>query len=626
MSAAVHYTVTPSDPHAHQFTVDLVVTAPDPAGQKLTLPAWIPGSYLIREFAKNIIRISASDDHGAVKLVKLDKDTWQAAPAQGALRVRTVVYAWDLSVRMAHLDQTHGYFNGTSLFLRVHGKEAEPHAVTVEPGTAPPVQEWTVHTSLPRTRGDAHGFGDFEAADYDEVVDHPFEMGTPKVVSFEACGVPHEMVFSGRVDADLDRIARDVQRICETILRFWGGPAPMERYLFQTMVVGKGYGGLEHRASTSLICQRDDLPRVGDERVSPGYRQFLGLCSHEYFHTWNVKRIKPARFTPYDLNQEGHTTLLWAFEGITSYYDDLMLLRSGSIPESDYLELLGKAATRVFRSPGRLEQSLADSSFDAWTKFYRQDENSINSMVSYYTKGALVALALDLQIRRDTEGRRSLDHVMRALWQRHGQTGIGVPEDGIEQVAAEVSGLDLGAFFDQAIRGTTDLPFEDLLADFGVRFGRRGQEKDGDPGGSPPKHEGPPRGWLGADATAAAGGTKLIRTFVGGPAQQAGLSAGDLIIAVDGLRPPGTAVDEIAKRTPGGTVEVHAFRRDELHRFTLTVGDVPRDRVWLARIEDAEPEAVARRSAWLQSGSHTARAAEADGSTTEDAKRGVWLG
>lgn len=625
MSAAVHYTVTPSDPHAHQFTVDLVVTDPDPAGQRLTLPAWIPGSYLIREFAKNIIRIAAFDDHGDVPLTKLGKDTWAAAPARGALRVRIVVYAWDLSVRMAHLDQNHGYFNGTSLFLRVHGKEGEPHSVTVQPGAAPAVQDWTVHTTLPRTSGGDHAYGDFLAADYDEVLDHPFEMGTPQVVSFEACGVPHEMVFTGRVDADLDRIARDVKVICETILEFWGGPAPMERYLFQTMVVGKGYGGLEHRASTSLICQREDLPRVGDDRISPGYRQFLGLCSHEYFHTWNVKRIKPARFTPYDLNTEGHTTLLWAFEGITSYYDDLMLLRSGAIPESDYLELLGKSATRVFRSPGRHLQSLADSSFDAWTKFYRQDENAINAIVSYYTKGALVALALDLRIRRDTGGRHSLDDVMRTLWERHGKTGVGVPEDGIETVAGEVSGLDLTEFFDQAIRGTDDLPFSSLLEDFGVRFGRRGSEKNGDPGGTPPKHKGPTRGWLGADGAAVPGGTKLIRTFAGGPAQQAGLSAGDVIIAVDGIRATGSAVDDLGKRVPGTQAEVHAFRRDELMRFTVTLGDAPLDRVWLEPLEDAAPEAVARREAWLRSASGTARAAEADGSTTEDAKRGAWL-
>ena len=604
MSAPVRYVITPSNPAAHLFEVELVVAKPDPDGQVLVLPAWIPGSYLIREFAKNVVQVRAHDARGPVALTKRDKDTWVAAPTSGPLTVHYEVYSWDLSVRMAHLDRTHGYFNGTSVFLRVVGQEDRPHHVRIGLGLDPACQDWTVHTTLERLDGGPHAPGLFTADDYDELIDHPVEMGTPTVFSFEACGVAHEVVLTGRHEADTARLARDLTIICEHHIRFFGEPAPMGRYLFQVMAVGNGYGGLEHRSSTSLICKRDDLPRVGDDTVSDGYRRFLGLCSHEYFHTWNVKRIKPAVFTPYDLNREGHTTLLWAFEGITSYYDDLALTRSGLLPQTEYLELVGQTATRVMRGSGRLKQSLADSSFDAWTKFYRQDENAVNAIVSYYTKGALVALALDLTLRRRTGGRVTLDHVMGALWDRNGRPGVGVAEDGVEAVAAELSGLDLGAFFDLAVRGTEDLPLAELLAHFGVLLHLRPADGTDDKGGKPAStaldklHR---QGWLGADLTGAGGGAKVVRVYDGGAAQAAGVSAGDVIFAADGLRAKGDLAKHLGRLAPGSLVELHLFRRDELMVLPVTLTEPPATTAVLTLDAEASPEAVARREAWLGS-------------------------
>ena len=272
------------------------------------MPAWIPGSYLVREFAKHIVSIRAEAGGKAVRLKKLDKHTWQAAPVKGSepLTITMTVYAWDLSVRGAHLDTTHGFFNGTSVFLRVLGQEDSPCLVHIAPPSGTAYKHWRLATSLPPARGERGaakplGFGLFQAANYDELIDHPVEMGSFTHFSFEAGGVPHEVAITGRHDCDTERLAADLAKICTAQIDFFARPAPMTRYVFLVTAVGDAYGGLEHRASTALICKRADLPKPGQTTISEGYRRFLGLCSHEYFHTWNVKRIKPAAFIPYDL-------------------------------------------------------------------------------------------------------------------------------------------------------------------------------------------------------------------------------------------------------------------------------------------------------------------------------------
>lgn len=595
MKNAIHYTIIPKDPGAHLFEVTLVVDRPAEDGQMFSLPAWIPGSYMIREFARNIVRIRAESGGKKVALKKVDKHTWRAAPCDGQLMLVYEVYAWDLSVRAAHLDQTHGFFNGTSVFLSVAGQENLPHVVDVRRPEGDEYKAWRVATALPELKAKRYGFGTYVAANYDELIDHPVEMGTFELATFKAHGVPHDIVITGRVpNLDKARIAADLKKICETQIALFEPKtkrAPMQRYVFMTMAVGDGYGGLEHRASTALICSRADLPVKGQDAMSEGYRTYLGLCSHEYFHTWNVKRIKPAAFAPYDLRIEGYTSLLWLFEGFTSYYDDLVLVRSGVIDEAAYLKLVGKTVNGVLRGSGRTKQSVAESSFDAWVKYYRQDENAPNAIVSYYTKGSLIGLALDLMIREQTKGRKSLDDVMRTLWQRYGRDfyegkacGAGIGEEEVEQLFDEITGLKLKRFFDRHVRGTDDLPFDKLFAPFAVTVSDDRKEA---------------KASLGARIAKDGNDCKLANVYEGGPAHKAGLSAGDIVIAIDGLRAAHANFDTLLCRyRAGDKVAVHAFRRDELITFTVTLtkGDAPQ----VAFSAEAKPAAAARaRGRWL---------------------------
>ena len=585
MSFAVRYRLCPLDPQAHLFEVSLTIRQPAAAGQVLRLPAWIPGSYMIREFARHIVAIRAESGGKAVALQKLDKHSWQAAPVKGELTLHYTVYAFDLSVRGAYLDQQRGFYNGTSVFLQADGFEHEPCEVDILPPPDKALAKWQVATSLPALDVKKSGFGRYQAASYDELIDHPVELGEFERIRFKACGVPHEFIVSGKYQADLKRLAADSKRICEWQIRLFGEPAPFERYVFMLFVGGDIYGGLEHRASTALVASRDDLPRHGEEAISDGYLKLLGLISHEYFHSWNVKRMKPAAFTPYDLNREGHTTLLWAFEGITSYYDDLALLRCGLIDDKRYLGLLAKTISGVLRGNGRTRQTLADSSFDAWTKYYRQDENSPNSIVSYYTKGALAALALDLHIRRETGGARSLDTVMLALWQKWLADGQGLAEDEWERVAEEVTGLNLGKFFDMAIRSTADLPLAELLATQGVQMQMVAADGPADSGSVVDEFRTAPlRPTLGVKSAPDALGVRLVSVLDGGAAQAAGLAGGDVLIAVNGLKV--TDLDKAISRCRiGDTVKIHAFRRDELNTYKVTLAASAADTCRL-RLED----------------------------------------
>jgi predicted metalloprotease with PDZ domain len=597
--STIHYCIIPKNPQAHLFQVRLTISEPDPEGQRLSLPAWIPGSYLIRDFAKHVVQLRAESQGHPLMVQKIDKSTWCCAPSMGPLVISYEIYAWDSSVRAAHLDTTHGFFNGTSVFLRVEGQVARPCAVTILPPEGEAYCHWQIATTLPRAGAELYGFGNYQAADYDELIDHPVEMGQFSLATFNACGIPHDIAITGRHRVDMGRLCRDLKILCEQHIHFFGEPAPMDRYVFLITAVGEGYGGLEHRASTAVLCNRNDLPRAGETETREGYRNFLGLCSHEYFHTWNIKRIKPAAFTPYNLRNENYTRLLWAFEGITSYYDELGLVRSGLISQENYLEVLGQTITRVLRSPGRFKQSLAESSFDAWIKFYQQDENTPNAIVSYYTKGSLVALALDLTLRRETQGKCSLDKVMRVLWEAYGKTGIGVPEDEIEQLTEEVSGLDLSTFFDAALRGTKDLALAPLLASVGVGYELRCSESSEDKGGNLGKG-GNPRTILGVRLVPNEREARLSQVFDNSAAQLAGLAAGDIVIAVDGIRATASNLEKVIESYPAGlTIRIHAFRRDELREFEVTLKTAPQDTCVLTIDHSATPAIVAARCSWL---------------------------
>jgi predicted metalloprotease with PDZ domain len=589
--SAIAYEILPVDPAAHLFEVTLSVDRPE-TGMRFTLPAWIPGSYMIREFARNIVRISAEADGVAVPLAKQDKHSWVAGeiPA-GTKKLKLVyrVYAWDLSVRCAHLDASHGFFNGTQVFLRVEGREAAKHRVRILPPAG--VRDWTVATSMRTSSGAGaaklRGFGWYEASDYDELIDHPVEMGRLTWASFKVRGVPHDFVINGRHDCDMDRLVRDLIKVCEQQCAVFGdAPPPFDRYVFMTTIVGDGYGGLEHRASTALLASRNDLPFKGMKASTEDYRGFLGLCSHEYFHSWNVKRIKPAAFVPYDLQEENYTRLLWLFEGFTSYYDDLALVRAGVISETEYFGLLAKTLSAVRRGGGRRVQSVAESSFDAWIKYYRQDENAPNAIVSYYAKGSLVALALDLHLRAKSKGTRSLDDVMRLLWSRYGETGVGVPEDAVPGLVKEATGVDVRKLLIEATEGVDDLPLAKLLKTLGMDLGWKAESE---------------YPVIGAKLGSEGESVKLVNVMNGGPAHRAGLSAGDLVIAVDGLRVKSGGLDKVlARRTAGERLRLHAFRRDELFETEIVLSGSEATTATLVPEGRAGTEALRLKKGWLE--------------------------
>jgi len=557
----VHYRVECADLHARLFEVTLTVERPA-AQQRLTLPVWIPGSYLVREFAKNLQELRASQGRRRPPLVQLDKCSWlvECAPGQ-PLVLRYRVCAYDNSVRTAWLDAERGFFNGTSLCLRVEGQTDAPHELEiVAPALAADAARWSCATALAPSRVDEQGFGRYIAAGYDELADSPVEMGAFWSGEFEACGVPHRFVVAGAAASfDGERLLADTQAICEAEMRFWhgdkvgrrGGPKPpIDRYVFMLNAVDDGYGGLEHRHSTALICNRRDLPQRGMKKAGDGYVTLLGLISHEYFHTWNVKRLRPAEFARYDYGRENYTQLLWFFEGFTSYYDDLLLRRAGLIDDAAYLRLVNKTVNQVLQTPGRHVQSVAEASFDAWVKYYRQDEQTPNGTVSYYTKGALVALCFDLKLR--AEGRGTLDDAMRHLWTR--SSGGPISEADIAAALETAGGRSYAAELAAWVHSTDELPLAPLLRAHGVAA----LEDPSQPAQA-----------LGLRVADSGGSLQVKVVLRGGAAEKAGFAAGDEWI---GIELPA------AGRRPG-----QGWRIAKLDDLALYLGDAKRCTALVAR-------------------------------------------
>ena len=600
MSTAHSYSIRPSDPAAHLFEVRLTVASPEANGQVFEMPAWIPGSYMIRDYARHVVAIRAESDGREVALEKLDKSRWRAAATTRALTLILEVFAHDESVRGAHLDANHAFFNGTCVFPAVVGQESLPCHVEILAPEAPYGKNWRAATSMRRDTAKEYGFGAYTANDYAELIDHPVECGQLSIGEFEVEGIPHAIAIRGNTRVDMARLCRDLQTVCEQHVAFLGAPDDLDRYLFLLNAPGSGYGGLEHSWSSALICGRDNLPARGDDGVSDEYRSFLGLVSHEYFHLWNVKRMKPAAFTPFDLSREVHTGLLWVYEGITSYYDDLALLRSGMIDVDSYLELLGQTITRILRTAGRRRQTVEESSFDAWTKFYKQDANAPNAIISYYAKGALIALCLDLTLRSRSGGRVTLDDMMREAWQRWGQSGEGMPERGFETLCLEASGLDLQDFFDATVRGTGELPLPSLLKTHGIDFNLRCSAGGKDKGGKPSTDTNPPAVWLGATLAVRNGKTLFVSVDNGGSAELAGVSPDDELIALDGLRMDHAGCEARTRRyRPGDRTDLTVFRGDELITLRMKWQGAPLDTCYLAVADDVDDDAASRRAEWL---------------------------
>ena len=596
MTPVVRYRVSMPDPRSHRFLVRCEVEGlTDPV---LALPSWLRGSYLVRDFAKHIIGLRASRDGVEVPVARIDKRSLRV-PGSGPLQIDYAVHALDESVRKAWLDTRRAFFNGSSLFYCPRGCEDLRFVIDIERPTDPLCASWRVATTLKTVSVDSAGFGSYEASGYEELIDHPVTIADFARHDFDVDGLPHALVVSGRADFDAPRVIADLARICHVERELFGqqpaaGPE-LAQYLFLTHVVAAGYGGLEHRNCTALICSRGDLPRIGRPELSPEYRTFLSLCSHEYFHLWNVKRITAQSFLASDLGREAYTRDLWHYEGATSYYDDLFLLRAGIIDAEAYLDLLAEQATRLQRNPARLVHTLEDASFETWIKYYQPDENAANASTNYYVKGSLAALCLDLHLR--LHNGLSLDEVMRALWRRFGATGEGVPENGLEQLALEMADGDsaLQGFFDRALRGTDELPLAELLAGFGVTAQLRACASPIDEGGRTGARGRSP--WAGLRLRP--GDVAIAVVLTESPAQQAGLMAGDQLVAIDGLRVTAQSwtrrVEALDAARP---LRIDYFRGEELLSSTITLIDPPLD-TWTLTLDEAEGEHLQRRRAWL---------------------------
>jgi predicted metalloprotease with PDZ domain len=581
MSTAVRYHVSPANPNEHLFEVEASFPT-DAPHIDLWMPVWTPGSYLVREFSRHVQEFRALHTSKApLAAQRLDKNTWRvprgAAPE---VRVRYRVYANELTVRTSHLDASHGYFNGANLLVTSDAHRALPCELTLGlPGG------WNVHCALPRD-GDV-----FRARDYDELIDSPVELGPQEALVFTAAGARHELVIWGRGNFEAGQLTKDLAAICEAEAKIFGG-LPNKRFLFLVHLTDKGRGGLEHAASTTLL-----YPRFGF-RPRKSYEDFLALAAHEYFHLWNVKRITPRAFVPFDYRKENYTGLLWAMEGITSYYDTFVLRRAGLIDAARYLVKAGEIITGVESTPSRKLQSLAEASFSAWIKHYRPDEHTPNSAISYYVKGEVVALLLDLHLRLATRDERSLDDVMRLLFERYGR-GEGVPEDAVEAIACEVGGPGLRAFFAASVHGTSELDYS-ILAAAGLTLKRRVREGAADKGGAAPSSDtGVERAFLGAEIKGSDRPT-VGTVFTGSPAALGGLSTDDEIVAIDGFKVTAASLQErLDERRPGDPVTFTLFRRDELRTLAVTLGERPREACWIEKLPDASPAQKVIYQRWL---------------------------
>jgi predicted metalloprotease with PDZ domain len=579
MPETVEYRIDLMQRHAHLFAVE----ARFPVGGReldLKLPVWTPGSYLVREFQRHLQDLVCDDGEGhPLPVRKLDKSTWRVdAKKATRIRARYRVYAWDLTVRAAHLDDTHGFWNGACLFLYEDELARLPARVTVLPPAG-----WQVTVGLDRDPTEANTF---VARDYDELIDSPFEVGTHELVSFEVQGKPHRIAIWGKVETPREQLRADLSKIIQTAQAVFGDPLPYPDYTFILMSAPNQYGGLEHHRSCALLCS----PFTFAPRKK--YEEFLELVSHEFFHLWNVKRIHPEALGPFDYQREAYTRCLWVMEGVTSYYDRHLLVRAGLQPPKRYLEKLGEELGKIAGIPGRFRQSLEESSFDAWIKLYRPDENSVNSTISYYLKGGVVALLLDLEIRSRTRGQRTLDDVMRLLWQRFGARGVGFPDDHVQALFEEASGIGLGEFFDRNVRGREELDPAPLLRTVGLAVKEAHDEGDEEPKA--------PAAWLGCLLKDSGDSVTVTSALDGGPALDAGLYANDEIIALDGFRVDLAALkDRVATRKPGNTIALTLFRRDELKTVTLKLGVRPTEKLEVVPVEDPTPDEKAAYQAWL---------------------------
>jgi predicted metalloprotease with PDZ domain len=579
----ISYTVSMPEPHTHLLQVEMRVRGASgatlPAQLDLVMPVWTPGSYLVREYERNVQDFAAATDAGArLAWAKSDKNTWRVQ-ANGAreARVTYAVYSNEFSVRTNEVNDRHAFWNNAPTLMYVEGFLSAPSTVRVVPQGG-----WKIATGLPPVANERNTF---RAENYDVLYDSPFLVSDFKVLTFEVRNVPHRVVIDGEGNYDAERVRRDVQKIVETAVGVVG-EIPYHDYTFLLMLhPTSGGGGLEHLNSTALTYRRFSF------RPETEYRNFLTLAAHEFFHAWNVKRIRPDALGPFDYTRENHTRLLWVAEGITSYYENIIVRRAGLMTEKDYLDALARSIRALQNTPGRLEMSLEESSFDAWIKYYRPDENSINSSVSYYDKGAIVGALLDLEIRRRSAGAKSLDDVMRYLYAEFFKKQRNYTPADFQRAAELMAGSSLEDFFSRSVRGREELDYNAALNGVGLQLETFAGDR------TRPAAE---RAYFGATLAQAAERLNVTNVLAGSPAYTQGLNAGDQIIAIDGSRATLDFLNaRLNDKKPGDEVRLTVFRTDELRTFTVKLGARPDNGLRIVPVKNPTPDQSRLYEQWM---------------------------
>jgi predicted metalloprotease with PDZ domain len=545
----IAYTVSMSKPSTHLLEVEMRVRWNQmPTALELKMPVWTPGSYLVREYARHVQDFAVKNTSGAaLEWQKINKNTWQINTGRAKEIVATYrVYANELTVRTNELNDDHAFWNNAATLMFPKDQLKVSSTVTIRP-----FGNWRIATGLPQASGDANTF---RAANYDILYDSPFEVSNFQDITFTVQGKPHRIVMSGEGNYDLKKLAVDIAKIVEEGYKIFG-ELPYDNYTFITNL--RGGGGLEHLNSTAL--QFDKFGFKPDTR----YKGFLGLVSHEYFHLWNVKRLRPDALGPFDYENENYTKLLWFAEGGTEYYSGLLLRRAGLITEKEFLSGKASGIKDLQERPGRMETSLEEASFDAWIKYYRQDENSVNNQISYYDKGEIVAMMLDMTIRSASGGARSLDDVMRTLYNDYFKKGRNYTPQDLQKAAEQAAGRSLDDFFSRYVRSEAEIDYNGIFGGLGLQL----KESGGTRG----------RAYIGA-TTADDAGRLMIRSVPAGtPAYEQGLNTGDQIVAVDGYRATQNMLQNyLSERKPGDKVRFTLFRFDKLRDMDFTLGNDPR--------------------------------------------------
>ena len=573
--AKLFYEVSFPEPQSHLLEVKLQVPNWEAETLHLQFPVWTPGSYLVREYARHIQQVRAYNAANGqpLSLQKRSKNVWDVSTETADnITIEYQVYANELTVRTNHVDGTHGYFNGAALFFNIPQRETSPIEVKV----IPPKTEWKITTPLPQKEGSSDTF---VADDFHTLVDSPFEIGPHEIYDFEVLEKPHQLAITGTGNANPEPIIQDIKKIIVAEAEIYG-TLPYDHYIFLLNQSASGFGGLEHKNCCSLI-----YPRFGF-RSPDKYNRFMQLVAHEFFHLWNVKRIRPKALESFDYTQENYTTALWFAEGATSYYDTLLPMRAGIYDARTCIDNIGKDISRFLQTPGRKVQPLAESSFDAWIKLYRRDANSDNNQISYYLKGELVSLLLDLLIRTKHQNERSMDDVLLALWEQFGKPEIGYTSEQLKSVLEAVAETDLTEFLETYLHTTEELPFAEYFEPFGLQL-TTNEEDD-------------PAPYMGMRVAEENGATKI--KFVDGesPAGLAGIDAGDELLAIDGIRVNAEQLSDRAKDyQPGDKISITVFHQDELLTHTITLDSPQPSGYQITSIEEPSEEQKELLFGWL---------------------------